>query len=114
MYKKIFIIISVGILFFIIVGICIFTNYVTTPMFSVVNSSSDTVTVIAYWREQNKNLGEIHPNEKIEFEVKDEAAMSFIVSKSNGQVLKSDPIYFTSGSKIKILINEDTINTVYD
>jgi len=47
------------------------------------------ITVSAYWRTEEKELGEIRPSSTLRFTVKDEAAIKFIATYENGRELTS-------------------------
>jgi hypothetical protein len=82
--------------------------------FELVNRSSDTVSVVAAWRDQEKDLGTIHPGGSFRFSVSDEAAMTFRVRYGDGREAGSEPIYFTSGVKVMASISDDSVNVRYD
>ncbi len=86
-----------------------FASYMTTPTFSVNNLSGEPIQVTAYWREKSRNLGEISPGQKVEFEVNDEATISFKAKYLNGKELKSREIYFTTGIAIQAEVTESGI-----
>jgi len=100
------------------VGIASFASivapYMAPPTFNVNNSSGEPVQVTAYWREKNRNLGEIAPGQKVEFEVNDEAAISFKARYPNGKELRSREIYFTTGITIQAEVTELGIEVNYD
>lgn len=84
------------------------------PEFAVVNNSSETVSVIAAWRSQEKVIGSIDPMSSREFSIDDEAAMTFKVRYASGKEIESDPLYFTSGAKVIATISSDGIAVQYD
>ena len=84
------------------------------PGFEVVNNSSETVFVIAAWRNHQKDVGEILPGASHQFSVDDEAAMTFVVRFSSGKEIESEPLYFTRGTKIIATITGDGIAVRYD
>ena len=106
-----------GVAVFFLIGLAILAYvaapYVATPKFSVVNISDKPVQVIAYWRNESKNLGTIAPSQKVEFKVNAEAAMSFKAKFASGKELTSDDIYFTSGLSIEANITESGIELRY-
>ena len=82
--------------------------------FELVNRSSDTVSVVAAWRDQEKDLGTIRPAGSFRFNVSDEAAMTLRVRYGDGREAESEPIYFTNGVKVMARISEDSVNVRYD
>lgn len=91
-----------------------FASYMTTPTFSVSNFSDAPIQVTAYWREKSRDLGEIAPGQKVEFEVNDEATISFKAKYPNGKELKSREIYFTSGIAIQAEVTESGIEVNHE
>ncbi|MCG3111687.1 MAG: hypothetical protein MCM46_07655 [Candidatus Manganitrophus sp. SB1] len=85
--------------------------YVATPVFSAINSSREPVQVMAYWRNESKNLGTVAPGQK--FKVNAEAAISFKAKFLNGRELASSEMYFTSGTSIEADITESGIELRY-
>lgn len=88
--------------------------YLTTPTFSVSNSSASPVSVIAFWRDKSKDLGLIAPGEVIEFEVNDEAAIKFKAKYSSGKEVISEEMYFSSGLSIDATVTETGIELNYE
>lgn len=82
--------------------------------FTVRNNTNDAVKVSAVWSEKNKNLGIINPNQIINFSVFGESAMSFVVMYSNGNKIKSEPVYFSTGvMKIEATIKQGAVDVEY-
>ena len=110
MIKKV--LLAITILFMLGIGMLFYlvAPLVATPKFFVINKSDVTVSVTAHWREKVKDFGKVPAGSKIEFEVKDEAAMVFHVTFPNGMVVSSSPaIYFTSGTVTDAVITESTV-----
>lgn len=82
--------------------------------FEVVNGSADAVSVVAAWRNREKDLGTIQPGESFRFSLDDEAAMTFRVRYADGSEIESEPIYFTSGVKVIATISEHGVAVRYD
>lgn len=87
--------------------------YLTEPRFTVINSSSEQVLVRAYWREEEKVLGQLSPGKSITFTVNDEAAMSFTAEFPSGNKLESTGIYFTTSTKVVAEISAKEIKVQY-
>lgn len=84
------------------------------PEFEVANNSSGTVSVVAAWRSHEKMIGNIAPMSSYEFSVDDEAAMIFRVHYASGKEVESEPMYFTSGTKVIATISGDSMVVRYD
>ena len=86
----------------------------STPKFSVTNKSSETVEIIAFWRKETKNIGQIDPGNKVEFKVNDEAAIKFKAKYASGKEATSEEIYFTSGLSVAARVTENNIELKYE
>ena len=84
------------------------------PEFEVVNNSSGAVSVVAEWRGSKKEIGTIEPMSFYRFSIDAEAAMKFRVRYASGNEVKSEPIYFTSGTKVIATISDTGIKVQYD
>jgi len=82
--------------------------------FEIVNDSSEAVSVIAVWRSNDKQIGEIQSKTLYRFSVNDEAAMKFKVHYTSGKMVESDPVYFSSGIKVIATISSEGIQVRYD
>ncbi|TLU66143.1 hypothetical protein FE810_05325 [Thalassotalea litorea] len=80
------------------------------PKFRVENRSPSPVHVVSYWRNESKDLGLLNSGDIVIFEINAEAAMTFKVTLSNGEVIITEPMYFTSGTKIYAQINEKGVD----
>lgn len=103
----------VAVLFFIALIILAVPSFFD-PEFEIVNNSSEAVSVIATWRSNEKQIGEIQSMSSHRFSVNDEAAMKFKVRYASGKEVESEPVYFTSGIKIIGTISNDGIDVRYD
>ena len=84
------------------------------PAFEVVNTTTQPVFVVAEWRNEEKELGNIAPMSSYEFSINDEAAMKFRARYPRGAETESEPIYFTSGVQVIATITSDAIKVRYD
>ena len=82
--------------------------------FEMVNGSSGAVSVVAAWRNREKDLGTIQPGESFRFSLSDEAAMTFRVRYDDGGELENEPIYFTSATKVIAMISDSSVDVRYD
>jgi len=99
-----------GILFF--AGLAILaTPSFFDPEFEVKNISPGIVSVVAIWRGNEKNIGEIQPMSSYIFSINDEAGIKFRVTYADNKTIESKEMYFTSGIKIVTVI---TVEVKYD
>lgn len=84
------------------------------PEFEVVNNSSEAVSIVAAWRYKEKQIGSIESMSSHRFSVNDEAAMKFKVRYASGKEIDTEPMYFTSGIKVIVIISSDGIDVRYD
>ena len=82
--------------------------------FEVRNQASDAVSVVATWQSQEKTIGNVEPMSSHEFSTNAEAVMKFTVRYPSGRVSESEPLYFTSGTKIIATITDDGVAARYD
>lgn len=90
------------------------TPLLSSPTFNIKNNTLEKVRVTAYWRNEEKDLGEIKPSSSFKFNVSDEAAMKFKVKYNNGKTLESKEIYFSSGLVINVNISSNSIEVNYN
>ena len=88
--------------------------YLASPSFLVVNEASESVFVTAYWRDKEMIIGSVQPSKEARFSVKDEAAMRFSARYTDGRVVESEEIYFTSGTIVIAEITNSGIKVKYD
>ena len=88
--------------------------FLTSPTFNVTNFAGASVELTVEWRDKMRDLGGIGPGRKIEFEIDDEAAATFVVAYADGSKLRSEPIYFTSGVVVYAEIHESNIEVSYE
>lgn len=103
---------TLAVIFF--VGLLIFaipTFY--DPEFEVINNSTETVSVTALWRDQEKLIGSIPPATASQFSVDDEAAMVFRVAFEKGKIIESEPKYFSKGMKVIATITNGHVEVRY-
>ena len=90
------------------------------PMFEMkasfvgVNNSREPVFVVAKWRNDAKQIGNIGAMSSFEFSLDAEAAIQFRVSYPDGATAESKPIYFTRGTKVIATITSDGVTVGYD
>ena len=84
------------------------------PEFEVFNNASEAVSVVATWRNNEKNIGRIEPGSWSRFSVNDEAAMTFTVLYNGGRKVETAPLYFSRGFKVIVTISADGVETRYD
>lgn len=84
------------------------------PEFEVINDASAPVLVTAVWRNNEIELSNILPGAAKKFAVNDEAALVFRVSYAQGRVIESEPIYFSSRTKVIATISNEGIEVRYD
>jgi hypothetical protein len=90
------------------------TPYFSDAGFEVVNDSSDAVTVVAAWRNRERDLGTTQPGGSFRFGLDDEGAMTFRVRYADGREAENEPIYFTSGTKVIAMISDSGVDVRYD
>ena len=90
------------------------TPLISSPTFNINNKTSENIKITAYWRNKEKDLGEIKSSSTYVFNVSDEAAMKFKVKYLNGKELESKEIYFNSGLVINVNILSDSIEVNYN
>lgn len=84
------------------------------PEIEIVNRTPEAVSVIATWRNTEKNIGQIEPMSSYQFSVDDEAAMVFKVRYPDGNEIETEPLYFSSGLKVLAEITSDGVSVRYD
>ena len=84
------------------------------PKFLVTNATSQSVTVIAKWRDQSRRLGAIESGATISLTVRDEASMVFSVHYADGREIDSKPVYFNSGITTNVRISLENIDVTQD
>jgi len=83
------------------------------PMFTVTNSTDESLSVSISWRDNVKQLGELESGGKLEFNIADEAAMVIRASTDDGRELVSQDIYFTGGMTVLAEITVSGIAVKY-
>ena len=114
MIRRIFNILTVAALLFFAVLVILADPSFFDPAFEVVNESTEPVFVVAEWRNEEKRIGNIGPMSTYAFSVNAEAAMKFRVSYPGGGEVESEPIYFTSGTKVIATITSNSVRLRYD
>ena len=84
------------------------------PEFEIKNSSPVIVSVVALYRDNEKNIGEIQPFSSYSFSINDEAGIKFRVTYADKKIIESKEKYFTRGTKLIIVITADTVDVNYD
>jgi len=84
------------------------------PQFEIVNESSEVVTVVMSWANQEKIIGSIPPMSSHLLSVDDEAAMKFTVLYSSGRKAESSELYFTIGTDVIATISNNGVEVRYD
>ena len=87
--------------------------YFAAAKFNITNTTSNNAVLSAEWRDNIKSIGIIEPTETIDFTIDDEASVIFTATLNNNVVLKSQPLYFTSGTNIQIEIHHNEIMSNY-
>lgn len=82
--------------------------------FIVANVDSEPVRVTAHWRGQTRDLGRIAPGKRVEFSLKDEAAMSFEIIRENGTGVNTSAVYFTNGLTVHVEISHARVDVKSD
>ena len=114
MIRHIYRVLSVAsFLFFAVLAIFAIPSFLP-PAFEVVNESTEPVFVVAEWRNEEKEIGNINPMSSYEFRISDEAAMKFSVTYPGGGKAESEQIYFTRGVKVIATITDKDIKVRYD
>ncbi|MEQ8835402.1 hypothetical protein [Haliea sp.] len=114
MIRRTFNILTVAVAIFFGVLVILAVPSFFDPAFEVVNKTTLPVFVVAEWRNEEKELGNIAPMSSYEFSVNDEAAMKLRVRYPGGAETESEPIYFTSGIQVIAMITIDAIKVRYD
>jgi hypothetical protein len=83
------------------------------PQFKIVNESSEVVTVVASWSDQEKEIEAITPSSSRQFSVNAEAAIKFKVRYSGGREVESKEFYFTDGVTVIVMISGNGIEVRY-
>lgn len=84
------------------------------PEFEVINESSEAVSVVASWHRNDMQVGELRPMASRQFSIDDEATITFKVRYQSGKEVSSEPLYFTSGSRIVATVSDAAIEARYD
>ncbi|MBT8448133.1 MAG: hypothetical protein KJO69_00485, partial [Gammaproteobacteria bacterium] len=63
------------------------------PKFEIVNDSTESIFVVAEWRNESKEVGSIEPMSSYIFSIDAEAAMKFRVIYADGRQADSEQIY---------------------
>ena len=84
------------------------------PRFQISNDSAQAVTVAVTRRDKSRDLGVIEAGSRISLTAKDEASMVFTVRYADGREIESQPIYFTSGIVVKVIISQDGVDVERD
>ncbi len=84
------------------------------PEFEIKNSSPGIVSVVAIWRDNEKNIGKIQPMSTHSFSINDEAGIKFRVTYTDNKTIESKEMYFTNGIKIITVITADAVEVKYD
>ncbi len=103
----------VGVLFFLAL-LVLFLPSVFNPAFVVNNTTRQPVHVVAEWRDQRRDIGQIDARSSRSFHVGDEAAMVFLVTYADGRRAVSEAIYFSNGLEIVATISEEQVSVGYD
>jgi len=114
MIRRIFNILTVAAVLFFIVLLILATPSFFDPEFEIVNNSSEAVSVVATWRNNEKKIGEIRSMSSHRFSVNDEAAINFKVRYTSGREVETEPVYFTCGIKVIATISSDGVKVRYD
>ena len=114
MIRRLFNVLTIAsVLFFVVLAILAAPSFFD-PVFEVVNRSNEPVFVVAQWRKEEKEIGDIGPMSSYEFSLDAEGAMRFRVGYPGDGEAVSEPIYFTSGTKVIATISSDAVNVRYD
>ncbi len=103
---------TVAILYLVALSIIVIPSFFD-PEFEVVNNASEPVSATAFWRDQEKELGNLLPGSASRFSVSDEAAMVFRVFYAKGKMIESEPIYFTSGIEVIVNVSDEEVDVRY-
>ena len=107
-------VLGIVILMLIGAGVVLIGPWFRDPTFVVANETSQEVNVIAYWRNEVRQIGIIQPSALYTFTVDDEAAMKISVRYANGRMLDSSEFYFTSGIVVLVTISKSGIDIDYE
>lgn len=84
------------------------------PRFQISNHSAQAVTVTVTRRDKSRDLGAIEAGSRISLTARDEALMVFTVLYADGREIESQPIYFTSGIVVNVIISQDGVDVERD
>ena len=79
----------------------------------VVNNTSEVVSVVAKWRSIEKHIGKIESKSSYPLNIDDEGAIVFRVLFITGNVVETEPFYFTSGIKVIAEITDERVEVRY-
>ena len=113
-FRKLIYVEAIIILTLIVVGIFIVAPQFADSKFTVINQSPEAVNITVFWRDQKFETGSVKPKARYVFTLDDESAVRFTARLKNGNLLESQPIYFTSGTSIIVTVNETDIEVAYD
>lgn len=80
------------------------------PRFYISNDSAEAVAVTVSRLDKSRNLGAIEPGSRISLTSRDDASMVFTVRYADGREIESQPIYFTSGIVVNVIVTQDGLD----
>ena len=100
---------------FIIIGALMFiaAPYFAAAKFNIANATKNNVSLSGKWRDNEKNIGTLKPEEGIEFSIDDEAAITITATFDEHNIIHSQPLFFTSGMNILFEIHQNEIKAGY-
>lgn len=80
------------------------------PQCYIANDSSDDININAIRRDKIRDLGTVKVGSSTSFTVRGEDYLVFAVRYADGREIESKPIYFTSGTTVKISVSDERID----
>jgi len=114
MLSRIFNALTIASVLFLAILVLVALPTYSDSVFEITNKTDERVFVVARWRDKELEVGEITPTSTYEYSVDDESAIIFHVSYLGGANVESEPIYFTSGIRIIVMITDNAVDVRYD
>jgi hypothetical protein len=114
MMRRVFNILTAAAVAFLVALVILAAPSFFDPEFEIVNNAAEPVSVVVAWRSTEKQIGSIPSKSSRRFTVDDEAAMRFKVRYASGKEVETEPLYFTSGTKVIATISSDGVAVRYD
>ncbi len=99
----------------IIVAVILAAQLFSSPArFTLKNSDSEPVKVVAHWRDKTRNIGQISPDTATEFFVEDESEMAFEITRANGTAVIVGNIAFRPDTSTRVEITRSSVQITSD